>query len=263
MLASDHAHRLTLALRLLNSSLRDLFYRLCLDIIASTDLAASEREAVAKSVARTWRWHHMLRGGGGGLLSTEEQMGLIGELLVFERYILSSSSAPDALASWRGPLGEPKDFEIGRTAIESKSRGTSAAAAVHISSEFQLDDAATDALFLHLSVLDPAEERDDRGFTVTDTACRVRDRLQLADNRTVERFNALLMAAGFRYEDDYSHARWRGGERSISRVKGGFPRLTPAMIPAGVANVQYMLSLGPCGAFLVDPVALESALTGA
>lgn len=254
--------KLSLAIRLLDSSLRDLFHRLCLDIIESTAGASSENEAVETALARTWRWHHMLRGGGSGLLSPEEQKGLIGELLVLERYFLPVLSPGVATSAWRGPLGEPKDFVVGRTAIESKARSTASAAAVHISSEYQLDDSDTDRLFLHLAVIDPCPADEVGGFTVTEVACRVRDYLRTTDERTVEHFNALLMAAGFRYVDDYSPTRWKGGERGIYRVTGDFPRLVPATLPAGVENVRYMLSLGPCGSFLVNPVMLTAALQG-
>jgi Putative PD-(D/E)XK family member, (DUF4420) len=259
----EDSGRQSLALRLLDSSLRDLFETLCLDIVASTEASASEREAVGTALARTWRWHHLLRGGGGGLLSAEEQKGLIGELLVLERYVVPLTSPSIAVAAWRGPLGEPKDFVIGRTGIESKARSTATASTVHISSEFQLADAETDAIFLHLSVLDSAEPDDDRGFTVTEIVLRVRDRLGVAGDQTVERFNALLAAAGFRFEDDYTHWRWHGGERSIYVVQDTFPRLTPDTIPAGVSNATYALSLGFCGAFLVEPSVLESAVAGA
>jgi len=36
---------------------------LCRDIVECTARAKSEREAVALTLARTWRWHHLLRGG--------------------------------------------------------------------------------------------------------------------------------------------------------------------------------------------------------
>lgn len=255
--------RQSLALRLLDSSLRDLFERLCLDIVASTDPAASEPEAVHTALSRTWRWHHLLRGGGAGLLSSEEQKGLIGELLVLERYLLALTSPALAIAAWRGPLGEPVDFLIGRTAIESKARGTSDASMVHISSEFQLANSEGNALFLHLTVLDSADADDDAAFTVADVAVRVRNRLGGGDKPTVERFNALLAAAGLRFEDDYSHARWQGGERAIYRVRETFPRLTSDTIPAGVSNVAYLLSLAVCGPFLVEPAVLQASISGA
>ena len=252
----------SLVLRLLDSTLRDIFYRLCNDIIASASTAASETEAVAMTVARTWRWHHLLRGGGGGLLTAEEQKGLIGELLILERYGLALLPARNAVEGWLGPMGAPQDFVVGRTGVESKARATTTANEVVINSEYQLDDADLRALFLHISALDAATSDDDEGFTVTAVACRIRDRLAASDELVVDRYNALLAAAGFRYDDDYSGTRWTGGERSIYRVEGAFPRLTKANLPSGISDVRYVLSVNECGAFLASPEALEAALTG-
>jgi Putative PD-(D/E)XK family member, (DUF4420) len=258
----DGAHP-SLALRLREGALRDLFLHFCLDIIASTESAVSERDAVALALARTWRWHHLLRGGGGGLLSPEEQKGLIGELIVLETYLLPVLSAADALAAWRGPLGEAKDFVLQRIAIESKAHGSDREAMVRVSSEFQLDASELDALFLHLSRLDASSSADDGSFTVSEVVERVRDQLRDMDERAIDRFDALLMAAGFRPEDDYAHARWNGGERGIYHVRDGFPRLVPGELPAGISSVKYNLSVAPCGPFLVDPATLLASVTGA
>jgi len=252
----------SLVLRLLDASLRDIFHRLCLDIVASASGAATETEAVAIALARTWRWHHLLRGGSSGLLSTDEQKGLIGELFVMERYLLTSLGPSNGLAAWRGPLGGAKDFVVGRTAIESKVRATSDRANVFVSSEFQLDDSDVAALFLHVSVLDPAPAADDQGFTVTDVAVRLRKPFAESDERLAARFDALLAAAGFWYSDDYVHARWVSGGQSIYRVAGNFPRLTPSTVPASIATVSYTVSLAACGHFLATPKDLEQALTG-
>jgi hypothetical protein len=98
--------RPALIIRLLDSSLLDVFSRLCLDIVSASSHAASEQEAVQLAIARTWRWHHMLRGGGSGLLTAEEQKGLLGEMAVLERYFLDTLPAAKAIAAWRGPLGK-------------------------------------------------------------------------------------------------------------------------------------------------------------
>lgn len=258
----DETGEPSLSLRLRDSALRDLFYRLCLDIIASTEGATSECEALNTALARTWRWHHLLRGGGTGLLSPEEQKGLIGELLVLEAYFLPVMPASDALAAWRGPLGEAKDFEIGQVAIESKAHGGGAVAAVRVSSEFQLDDSDLAALFLHVSLLDRPTEDGDHGFTLSEVCERIRARLQSMAPRSTERYDALLTAAGFRRDDDYSQSRWTGGERGVYRVRDSFPRLVPATVPRGVANVTFSILLGSCGSFLVDSAALRQAIGG-
>lgn len=249
-----------LVLKLLEPALRDIFYRLCIDILGSASETVSEAEAVATALARTWRWHHLLRGGISGLLSPEEQKGLIGELLVFERYLLAACPGSQALAAWRGPLGGAKDFVCGRTAVESKARSTSGAASVPISSEYQLDASGLDSLFLHLCVLDAEGPETGGGMTLTDVVRRIRERLTESEASLATRYDALLAAAGYRYEDDYSEMRWVGGERSVYRVRAEFPRITPGSVPAGVAQVEYMLSLTECGEFLVAPSALANAL---
>src|SRR6185312_2063775 len=58
-----------LVFRLVDGAQRTIFERLCRDIISATSLAESEAEAIRLAVARTWRWHHLLRGGSSGLLS--------------------------------------------------------------------------------------------------------------------------------------------------------------------------------------------------
>ena len=77
---------------------------------------------MSAALSRTWRWHHLLRGGRGTLLSPEEQKGLLGELFVLERLLLPRMDASSAVTAWRGPLGAPKDFEAARVAIEAKAR---------------------------------------------------------------------------------------------------------------------------------------------
>lgn len=249
-----------LVLRLLDAALRDVFFRLCCDIVSATSRCDTEGEAVDAAVARTWRWHHLLRGGGGGRLRPEEQMGLVGELLVFEHYLLPALGPSDAVAAWLGPLGAAKDFVAGSVGVESKARGTTSVDSVLISSEFQLADEDLDHVFLHLSALDPADPGDEHAFTLHDVAARVRGALAAGGDAVSIRFEALLAAAGFRVEDDYSDAAWLGGERSIFRVTGTFPRLTPATLPAGIAHARYTLSLSRTGPFLVPPADLHSAL---
>lgn len=249
-----------LVFTLLDSSHRDIFHRLCRDIVASASSATSEREAVDVALARTWRWHHLLRGGGDGLLSPEQQKGLIGELLAMERHLLPRLSAVDAVAAWRGPLGAPKDFEVGRVCIEVKARRGAATPYVAINSEHQLDDTGVDALFLHVVELDraPSDTRD--GFTLSDVAARVRDRIASADNVALDAFETLLTATGFRWEDDYSVSLWMEGPSRLFRVLGDFPRITARTVSAAVTNVKYSISLPECEAFRVADDALGMAL---
>lgn len=250
----------SLVLRLADSTLRDIFYQLCTDIVAAAADAQSEVEAVALTIGRTWRWHHLLRGGAQGLLSLERQIGLIAELMVLENYLLKAMSPSRALACWRGPLDEPKDFMCGSKAIESKARGSRNASRVHISSEEQLDTAGLGVLFLHLCVLDPADVGADSAFTLSEVVKRVRSRIAGTEEAAVARFDGLLMSAGYSDQDDYSGYAWAGGERGIYQVGPSFPRLVPSGLPSGVDRVQYLLDLSVCSSAVVPPATLQAAL---
>lgn len=181
-----------LVFKLEESAQRDLFHQLCLDIMSCSSQAPTEREAVRLAIARTWRWHHLLRGGGNQRLSPEEQKGLIGELLVIERHLLPHLECADAIAAWGGPLGAPKDFAIGRVCIEVKTRRGAAAPHVKINSEAQLDDGGIGSLLLYVVDLDRAPSDAPACFSLNDVAARVRDMIASLDQGALEVFEGML-----------------------------------------------------------------------
>jgi hypothetical protein len=252
-----------LVFKLLDTAHRDIFHRLCQDIINSASAARTEREAVATSLARTWRWHRLLKGGGDGKMTLEEQKGLIGELLVIERYLLPNLSARDAVAAWRGPLGAPKDFEVGRIAIEAKARRGAATPFIQISSEHQLDDSGVDALFVYVAELDQSPSDAEGGFSLSDIIRRVSSQIASSDNGATDQFEILLAATGFSIQDDYSDTRWVEGRGRVYQTADGFPRITATEIETGVLNVKYSISLLECDRFLLEESALTAAIAGA
>lgn len=251
-----------LGLRLIDSAQRDIFYQLCIDIVRSAARASTEKEALQLALARTWRWHHLLRGGRDDRLSLEEQKGLIGELLVLERYLLPLLSPRDAVLTWHGPLGAPKDFEVGRICIEAKARRGAATPFISISSEFQLDGSGIDSLFLHVVELDQASSGAEGSFTVSHIVRRIQDRVQVADADAGDIFAGTLTAAGFEWSDDYSDSLWVEGNPRLFQVGSGFPRITPERFPSGVSRVTYSIALAACEPYRILPAVLEDALTG-
>ena len=250
------------SLKLTDNQHRDIFHRLCLDIVQAASAARSESEAGETFLARTWRWHHLLRGGSDSRLSADEQKGLIGELLVLERYLIPLFGPADATGAWVGPTGSPKDFECGRTAIKAKARRGAARPYVAISSEHQLDASGCDVLFLYVVELDAAPEDAASAFTLTDVACRIADRIAAEAPAVLERFEGQLVAAGFSRDDDYSSFRWISGPHRFLHVVEDFPRITPAMSKSGVERVRYDLSLVECEQFRVDDDFVRDMLKG-
>jgi hypothetical protein len=251
-----------LFLKLLDPTHRDVFHRLCLDIVSVTSAAKTESEAINLFLTRTWRWHHLLRGGLDQKLSKEEQKGLIGELLVIESLLLPCLPPCDAVAAWTGPLGAPKDFEIGRLCIEAKARRGAATPFIAISSEHQLDTSGVDALYLHVVELDGAAGENQDALTVTSVADRVRDQISKHDMEAAYLFERLLMSSGFRWEDDYKDSRWIEGASSLFEVCGEFPRITGTAFPSGVSNVKYSIALKDCAGFRVAIEEVTNKLQG-
>lgn len=260
LLSDSDASGPALVLRLRDPSLRDLFAKLCDDILTSTRSATTEIEAAATALARTWRWHYLLRGSGDGLLSLEEQKGLIGELLVLEGYFLETVPASAAVLAWRGPLGESRDFLMQHLAVESKAVSSSPASLVRISSEYQLDDIPFGAAFLHISNVEPVRDEAEEGVTVSDVVNRVRERVHAEDVGACSRFDALLLAAGYRMQDDYSGTRWSASLRAIYSVHGNFPRVQSTSLRSGLADVQYSLAVSACAEFIVSADVLVAAI---
>lgn len=249
-----------LILKLLDNSHRDLFLRLCLDVVGATSSAKTESEAINKFLSRTWRWHHLLKGGGDHRLSLEEQKGLLGELFVIEELLLSSLKPSDAIAAWTGPTGAPKDFEIGRLCIEAKGRRGTATPYISISSEHQLDTVSIDHLYLHVVDLQSAPPDTPEALSITDVAKKLHAHIADLDGLAAEHFDRLLTSCGFRWEDDYTDSQWIGGKRQTYEVRDGFPRICPANFPTGISNVRYALSLKDCEPYAVTSAALINQL---
>ena len=249
-----------LIIRLTDGEQREVFHRFCMDVVDATRPSRSEAEAVERFLVRTWRWHRLLRGGGHGRLSQEEQKGLIGELCVLERQLLPLIGAVDAVQAWTGPVGAPKDFQVGWIGIEAKTRSPHVPT-VRISSAEQLDTTGTTRLFLHVIEVSGAPG-DPESVTITDIASRIRDTISILDMSAAIQFEERLNATGFDWNDDYSDNPMSIGNASLFEVLEGFPRITPSIFLPGVEDVHYAIALSRCENFHVDMTALAQAISG-
>ncbi len=240
-----------LILRLLDADQREIFYRLCLDIISAIETAQTGEQAVQRFLNRTWRWHRLLKGVRENRLSPEEQRGLFGELMFLEKHLMPLDM-PQAVKSWKGPLGSPKDFEIGRVSVEVKSRRDSTTPQVIISSGRQLDASEPNLLFLCVGEVMRADDQDFQAATITHLADRIRSKIADGNLSLVDEFEDLLTAAGFDWKEDYSDCRWLYGGERLYGVEEGFPRITPSMHPPGIENLRYSILLASCEPFRVE-----------
>jgi hypothetical protein len=212
-------------------------------------------------VARTWKWHALLKNEADPRLSLEEQQGLVGELLFLEM-LLGRTDPAAAIGYWRGPLGAPKDFLVNGSAAELKCR-QGGRPYVKISSEHQLDRDGLTALFLVVVELTPASEQVDGAFTLDDLVTRLRSLVDHVSPRQTAQFNGLLATAGFLDQHNYSDRWWLQIGLRVFEVGEGFPCVVPTMLPSGITETRYHLDLGACASFSTDEDRLFSAFFGA
>lgn len=245
--------RRALILKLLETSQRDIFLKLAHDIINAVEERESEPEAVAIALARTWRWHHLLKGGSSNKLSDEEQKGLIGELIVLKRHLLNAMPSIPAIEAWKGPLGAPKDFEIGRLAIEAKARRGTSVPFIKISSEHQLDSSGCDCLLLHVVELDKmdSEAKGQEAISINTLVEHIRQVIVAEDRTALELFESSLTSSGVSDPELYDNDLWVEGRSRVFEVRDRFPRVTPDMTDSGVRGVQYSIDLSACENFAV------------
>lgn len=243
----DGKHAFVLVLR--REEDRELFKRLCDDIVDACRDLSGPQAFLAATIRRAWKWHGLLRGAPSHRLGPEEQQGLIGELLFLEG--LASTLTPKmALQAWRGPLGEPKDFAFGGRAVEVKSRHVGKDA-IKVSSEHQLQIVDGQDLFLLVHALAPTAPESTSAFTLDMLVQRVRQELCAVDPSSEDGFDARLLSIGYSTDHDYGDAWWSAISTSAFRVNQDFPRLEASSLPPGVSNVSYWLSLNICSPFEV------------
>ena len=235
----------------------EIFETLCRDIVEAGEAAADRHEALSRTLQRTRRWHHLLRGGKENGLSVEEQRGLVGEL-AFLRELISAFGPDTAIEAWTGPTGAAKDFEFIGTCVEVKARRVAAKPYIAISSEDQLADVEDSSLCLR--VINVASAISPEGRSLHDHVQMTSDMFE-QDGSSVEEWEERLYSTGYDPENVYEERRWLLGSNTDYAVVEGFPRISPPLA-SGVDNVRYSISLDACEAFKLEGDLVSLIRTG-
>ena len=236
-----------------------LFHELCLDVTKAAFDSQSEDDAIRMSLERTKQWQKMMR--PISVLSRESQMGLIGELLILDRFLLNSVPAEIAVRSWVGPFGAPRDFDLGLLNIESKTRSSGMSHEVMISSELQLDLSPEINLILCVNELVEATDHTD-GYSVSELAASIRNKINPSESLALELFDERIEAVGLTNKDDYSKQKWLDCGTELFQVSGLFPKLVSREIPNAISKVRYSIDLDFCQNFLINESQLKDFVGG-
>jgi hypothetical protein len=221
------------------------------DIVGAIDDAAAEGAPESKLlrvfIGRVHAWQQFMSRGSGPL-SPEAELGLAGELYFLALFLEAGISIGNILKGWVGPDDAPQDFLLGEGAIEVKATMSSSGFPVKIGSLEQLDDAVASPLFLAAVRFARAEG----GANLSEMVAEVERRLT-GDPGAIEHFRERLMIAGYTevHAGQYSR-KFEPREKRFFSVTGGFPRLTPGVVPAQVTRALYEINLDHAGAFVCD-----------
>ncbi len=222
----------------------ELFETLCKDVVSSGEQAGNVAEALTRTLQRTRRWHHLLRGGSRAGLSVEEQRGLVGELAQL-RDLLEGLGAETAIDSWKGPDQSNKDFQFIGTCIEVKTRNVISQPSVTINSEEQLADVEGARLFLR--IFDVSSSVSTHGDSLHDHVAKTAKFFE-ESSAAFDAWEQALFEYGYDSQSDYDDRSWKIEGSHLFEVLKNFPRIG-SPLPNGVSRVKYALSLSALSEF--------------
>jgi hypothetical protein len=180
-------------------------------------------------------------------LSSEEQIGLYGELWWLQRMIQAGMEFVAAVNSWKGCRRNYHDFETNGHAVEVKTTITKEPRKVQINNERQLDDRGLNSL--HLFVLTLAKSSAG-GETLPGLVQSLRS--ILSEKPVAYTFEHSLREAGYLdiHTHLYNNSSYTVIKEELFHVSEGFPRITD--VPQGLGDLHYTVVLSACGHFNYD-----------
>lgn len=202
------------------------------------------------------KWKEFFSAGKKLVMSEFSAQGLYGELLFLKEIIREIGVI--TVNSWAGVNNETHDFYIGQNAVEIKTTATQAPYMAHINSEYQLDDNdVNDRLYLRIYIL---RKDSNGGQKLPELIAEIRSMLH-NDSGVLDIFNDKLEKGGyFDVAADHYKAGYTLREIYSFEVKQGFPRLMRDVIPEGIFDLEYALSISQCMDFAIEAKELIEAL---
>jgi hypothetical protein len=241
-----------LVLTLQDRSQFDIFRALCDHLMNATrnELPGANERGLRLVLQRLRDWHDMLRRRRDDLLSQQEIIGMVGELLFLRDQVLPRLPPVQSILSWRGAHRDEQDFAFGDWQIEVKTQLSTSDQRLLITSEAQLDASSGRLILCHQCIATATVGRAG-AFTLNSLVAGIEHQLA-ATGAARDAFDAALVAWRYVHRSEYDDGAWTLTLRRAYEVSEGFPCIVPAMLPAGVQNVTYQIRLNECEPFAVD-----------
>jgi Putative PD-(D/E)XK family member, (DUF4420) len=246
---------LRLAIALERDELQNVFEVLAADIIDVVIPSTTAPAALTAAIRRLEAWQACLKLRRQGL-SREEQIGLVGELMVLE-LLAEEIGYSDAVEAWQGPLEGIHDFSRHGMAIEVKS-AVGVGSLLRISRLNQLESSGLSAL----TIARPRLREDANGKSLSGVIWKIRDDIARSSPHALSAFNERLIRAGYLDldSDAYDGLYLVMHELYGFEVANEFPRLTASTVPAGIVEGSYVIDERSISGFRLDAFRLRDIL---
>ena len=232
---------------LLDNDLKDIFSLFIQNVLEDICDCVTENEALTKTLSVVAKWKKLFDKINFNGLNSEQQKGLIGELLFINYLLDNGKSAAHILNAWTGADFEDKDFSFCSVGVEVKFTSAKTPK-VTISSERQLDAQSLRELYLLLYI---AEEVKENGFSLNSLIAQIRSKITNTDE--LKLFNENLMLIGY-FEDDKSHygKMYSLKKQYTFEIKEDFPKIIKSQIHLSIFDVKYSIELSAIENFIVN-----------
>jgi len=194
------------------------------------------------SVLNTWKifWTNI----NSTILSTEEQLGLLGELYILKKFL--NIHAQNSLNSWKGPFGLNYDFVFSKWAIEVKI--TRNPNHIHcINGINQLDNFEGLNLGLVSIIALPGDSED--SMSLQSLIEEIQNDLLCDQPDLEQQFYDLLNKAGYNktFQNEYSANKYTLLDARFYVIDDNFPKITKKSFKKEISNqifdIRYMIDL--------------------
>jgi hypothetical protein len=232
---------------LLDNDLKDIFSLFIQNVLEDITESVTENEAIIKTLNVISKWKKLFDRINFNGLTSEQQKGLIGELLFFNYLLKNNKTAASILQAWTGADFEDKDFTFGSVGVEIKLT-SSKHPKIKITSERQLDTETLSALFL---ILYTTEEVKENGFSLNSLVEQILQNIPTDSERIF--FHEKLLLLGYREDDRESYNKMYSLKKTFGfTVVTDFPKIVKRHLPLGIYNTSYSIELSALESYILE-----------
>jgi len=190
-------------------------------------------------IARIKSWQQFMSRESPQLLTAEEEVGLVGELVVLRDLIAGGVAGADAVEAWSGPDPGLHDFILGTGAIEVKATVAPVGFIARIANLEQFDNSLYQPLYLGAVRLVQSEA----GHRLPEIIDRLAEMLSAEIGTSALLTNKLGSAGYMDVMRDHYSRRFVCSELTYRLISERSPRLTRATVPSQVLEATYSLDV--------------------